>query len=91
MSNQERLLSDEELGNEIINRFISVADIHKQEELFSFINTQKRLYAESVIGKDEADYTMMPDIHRPEEPMQVPNYDAQLRNQLRAEQRARIQ
>lgn len=48
-------------------------------DLYQFINTQKRLYAESVIGELE---------NEADNPMDMPR--ELIRNELRAEQRARI-
>lgn len=46
--NQDRLLSDEELREQVF-RFSQANNIGN---IMSLINTQKRLYAESVIGED---------------------------------------
>ena len=83
-----KLLSDEELGNliDIAYKTATVGDsngdkLTKDEfkgYMLATINTQKRLYAESVIGEDENNPA-------PREPC-----GASYRNQLRAEQRARI-
>lgn len=94
MSNQDRLLNDEELKQECLTIIalqeygttpsnLSGEQIAKigfaSVDLYQFINTQKRLYAESVIGEDENNPA-------PREP-----WGASYRNQLRAEQRERIE
>ena len=72
-----KLLSDEELRGQIDSwSYGKYSD--RVNELLDLINTQKRLYAESVIGEDENNPA-------PREPC-----GASYRNQLRAEQRARI-
>ena len=80
-----KLLSDEELLdklNELVQKCENTQWVPEQEKYLSdmvdIINTQKRLYAESVIGEDENNPA-------PREPC-----GASYRNQLRAEQRARI-
>ena len=76
-----KLLSDEELIEEIssisIDTETSIIDEYKP--LLDLINTQKRLYAESVIGELE---------NEADNPMDMPR--ELIRNELRAEQRARI-
>lgn len=60
MSNQDILLSDEELKNTIFATFFRLSGgmnniaTAESEHLLDLINTQKRLYAESVIGEDES-------------------------------------
>ncbi len=101
MSNQDRLLSEEELNKQLheilwnhhlVPSADDVEDVWKknptnitdtataQKQLFDLINTQKRLYAESVIGEDEKMYN----------PPYQHSSEKAVRNLLRAEQRARI-
>ena len=84
---KDRLLSDEELRETVHELF----DTSFETDLVDLINTQKRLYAESVIGEDEELEKRFHDVqandlygisHR--------NEAKTHRNQLRAEQRARI-
>lgn len=85
MSTQDRLLSDEELPKYLIRNY-SISN-GEANHLAHFINTQKRLYAESVIGDNE---TLMGNV--------TGNYCFQADkddlikygNQVRAEQRERI-
>lgn len=81
---KDRLLSDSELRFEIVN----ILDEYDEKKLYvptrnrieTLINTQKRLYAESVIGEDEA------------EPYYIRSQiEVNAKNGLRAEQRARIE
>lgn len=92
MSNQDRLLSGEELYNNIhsIVEYIEFLDDNKSyqrkrnklmKELVELIQCQKRLYAESVIGEDDTEHN---------KDFYGRKYDVKLRNNLRAEQRARI-
>ena len=89
---KDRLLSDEELREEIniaLTEFkakvlLSTAKDNEaayalgNNKLFDLINTQKRIYAESVIGEDE-DFKSIPG-----------SFKTDIRNKLRAEQRARM-
>ena len=94
MSNRGRLLSDEELRAEYLRMFRGGLEplakaLGSQEEHFDELvkalakgasviaNTQKRLYAEMVVGEDDTKPSGI-----------IANSTA--RNQLRAEQRARI-
>lgn len=77
------LLSDEELKIEV-GKCIHFEDY---DAMLDLINTQKRLYAEMVIGRDEREVLV------PAKPRQgLPTKDgiAVMRNKLRAEQRGRI-
>lgn len=84
---KDRLLSDEELTNTLFATFFRLSggmnNIATAEAgyLLDLINTQKRLYAESVIGEDDL-------------PITIKNKYSQsqknTRNELRAEQRASI-
>lgn len=84
MSNQDRLLSDEELMDEalafVLNAQAKGGDwrTRVRSDLGSFINTQKRLYAESVLGADDT----------PTHPNQVIPY--RIRKDQRNEQLGRI-
>lgn len=99
MSKEDRLLSDEELrkrariavansrefGDYSSADEESVKGFEKAYEemidsVVNLVNTQKRLYAESIIGEDE------PETHEMYAKVSSPIY----RNELRAEQRARI-
>lgn len=85
-----KLLSDEELIDEIskIPLDTQIAIIDEYKPLLDLINTQKRLYAEMVVGQDEKEILI------PAKPRQgLPTKDgiAVMRNKLRAEQRARIE
>ena len=94
---KDRLLSDEELVNGFMYELppikateIGWEKIGEQEKdlrdkIINFINTQKRLYAESVIGEDENDSIN----HLGLGTAAIEEEEA--RNQLRAEQRARIE
>ena len=85
-----KLLSDEGLRKEIANillldrqamePYVSVVD-----DLINLINTQKRLYAESVIGEDEPERVVVASYGQTRAVA-----GAATRNTLRAEQRARI-
>lgn len=90
MSSQDRLLSDEELREQLetlFNRAGLIINFDDEEdptaqllyESLIIFNTQKRLYAESVIGEDEPipEFGMMSE-------------KKLNRIELRAEQRARI-
>ena len=91
---KDRLLSDDGLRAEIANillldrqtmePYVSVVD-----DLINLVNTQKRLYAESVIGEDEsaADYSYLPPTL---DEMTKSAHEKAVRNKLRAEQRARV-
>lgn len=83
----DRLLSDEELVRDI-DRICGFDELEPEyaesanrtrQLILNLINTQKRLYAEGVIGEDEPETEngLLPD-------------RVDRRNQLRAEQRARI-
>lgn len=90
MSTQDRLLSDEELPKYLIRNY-SISN-GEANHLSHFINTQKRLYAESVIGEDEywdkwgvasdGEYEMLQQCKQPQK--------MKHRDELRAEQRERI-
>lgn len=83
MTNQDRLLSDEELTNTLFATFFRLSggmnNIATAEAgyLLDLINTQKRLYAEMVVGLDDTKPSGL-----------IANSTA--RNQLRAEQRAKL-
>lgn len=106
MSNQDRLLSDEELRREVVQKIAHMVaegikggafmDWTVGNEIADLFDTQKRLYAESVIGEDESApkrdqvskhrhgklfYTYAKGVS----PSKIKG-----RNELRAEQRARI-
>ena len=83
---KDRLLSDEELEYKLFD--LAVRNVTNNEtgkeyyaldpfEIIDLINTQKRLYAEMVVGLDDTKPSGL-----------IANSTA--RNQLRAEQRARI-
>lgn len=85
---KDRLLSDEELEERLLARLrLLVFTEHEDKEgwvastsslFMNLINTQKRLYAESVIGEDEA------------EPYYIRRQiEVNARNKLRASQRER--
>lgn len=86
MSNQDRLLDD----GDLIHQFVAMLNkngVYKPKigatwtkDFLNLINTQKRLYAESVIGEDCKGY------HDDFDESQMCSYN----NILRAEQRARI-
>lgn len=89
MSKKDKLLSDEELREES-ELFLCKAynqrdhgDLSENliDNIAAFINTQKRLYAESVVGEDELN------TYEPYGDMYATITD---RNQLRAEQRANL-
>lgn len=92
MATKDRLLSDEELREALIEELVSMKyQTIKPEGLRFFlngltnlINTQKRLYAESVIGEDE-DKPLLKDATHMTQGLEV-----KYRNSLRAEQRSRI-
>lgn len=94
-----KLLSDEELREEVVKAIVSDTHIHigghypdgtpideesAVDDILALINTQKRLFAESVIGDDES------------RDLSGDNYSHILhqkqrnRNELRAEQKARM-
>lgn len=91
-NNQDRLLSDEELRKTTLamfttddpRRMTTITDELVLDNLMSLINTQKRLYAESVIGQDQADQVIDDTLQSVDIP------EAIIRNELRAEQRKRI-
>ena len=82
-----KLLSDEELIDEIskISLDTEIAIIDEYKPLLDIINTQKRLYAESVIGEDEPERVVVASYGQTRAVA-----GAATRNTLRAEQRARI-
>lgn len=94
----DRLLTDSEM-EEVLQSMIMDAAINYSnngsrnfyddaKEMVALINTQKRLYADSVIGGDEAaDYSYLPPTL---DEMTKSAHEKAVRNQLRAEQRARI-
>ena len=89
MTNQDRLLSDEELTNTLFATFFRLSggmnNIATAEAgyLLDLINTQKRLYAESVIGTaDDIEELRKNGHHYPVE--------IEVRHEVLAEQRARI-
>lgn len=90
MSNQDRLLSDEELREEFADIMADYdrarkspsgdsvdIEVNTSNRLTKLFNTQKRLFAESVIGEDDNSLTR-------------PYQGNMQRNGLRAEQRERI-
>ena len=112
-----KLLSDEELGNliDIAYKTATVGDsngdkLTKDEfsgYMLATINTQKRLYAESVIGSNELDLIQRPptinavatsphdiahvnELNRDIEKQYQEYHKAMHRDQLRAEQRSRL-
>lgn len=113
MSNQDRLLSDEDTRKEIASIIgleeapdgtpynivtynewgepLEAVDYSQElEELALFFNTQKRLYAESFIGEDFATAEYRPDSVTWGDTNYSHNAVQYGRNELRAEQRARI-
>lgn len=100
-NNQDRLLSDEELEYRLgimamttTQNQVVLLSKDQIKELMDFIHTQKRLYAERVIGEDEreSDYRInvaAPTVKLPSDTTRT-NIHRIGRNQLRAEQRARI-
>lgn len=83
MGSKDRTLSDEELRERIELILHHNGYVKRSELLLDLFNTQKRLHAESVIGEDD-------DIDN-----EYGSYSSQdmvnsSRNELRAEQRARI-
>lgn len=84
---KDRLLSDEELAekvNYLVGSAVLKNDKNYSWEILDLINTQKRLYAESVIGEDDA----IDNEYGSYSSQEVVNSD---RNELREEQRARIE
>ena len=85
---KDRLLSDEELRDSIVKCFSFIEltpSVNTVDNLEKLINTQKRLYAESVIGEDEH-YEKSDPLYK----MSGEPFSWAERNQLRAEQRDRI-
>ena len=89
-----KLLNDEELLEHIKHCTDGQLEYYEYNKstysrLIDLINTQKRLYAESVIGDDEAaaEYSYLPPTL---DEMTKSAHEKAVRNQLRAEQRARI-
>ena len=88
---KDRLLSDEELQKSIeeiiitddYSHGVQMRTIDKMQKL---IDTQKRLYAESVIGEDEPERVVVASYGQTRAVA-----GAATRNTLRAEQRARIE
>ena len=83
---KDRLLSDEELDKAILE----IPEVWAEDSfnaIRTLINTQKRLYAESVIGEDEP-YAREAGVD--ERYANHWNDNTFNRNELRAEQRARI-
>ena len=77
---KDRLLSDEELAekvNYLVGSAVLKNDKNYSWEILDLINTQKRLYAEMVVGLDDTKPSGL-----------IANSTA--RNQLRAEQRERL-
>lgn len=99
---KDRLLSDEELRDAILSIpidkhkdgspmyledvFANVTDSDFADEIIDLINTQKRLYAESVIGEDEPERVVVASYGQTRAVA-----GAATRNTLRAEKRARIE
>jgi hypothetical protein len=98
MSNQDRLLSDEELRAVVKNqgRYRVAPNIwatlpdHLVESLVKIINTQKRLYAESVVGKKIKHHRNCDMTRFPESEHSYCDCGAKELNDYTAEQRARI-
>lgn len=101
MSSQDRLLGDEAIKNELIKlkdsdgkyilSTIGASDPVAMRALIDYINTQKRLYAESVIGEDiEHSIGCIEAKKNYLKPENMCMCSARIENNLRAEQRARV-
>lgn len=83
---KDKLLSDEEMRSRIAYIVTErISPLSKLEALDKLFNTQKRLFAESVIGEDEP--VDEKEIKKLE--WESGDWEAYQRNQLRAEQRSR--
>lgn len=100
MNNQDRLLSDEELRDKLKTLTEDGLFDSEYPVIIDLINTQKRLYAESVIGEDvdinEMKVGRIKNIKGDRAGADVNAFDWSIevetwKNQLRAEQRARIE